>query len=117
MLGRVTYNRHDNHANKHLGHTNGVPDVFDCADEKLREESDHRCGDNQDDDGLPGRPMHAAFLDSFLTALEEIFMSPERETKHAEVGKEQDDSDAYGELLLNQRAPARGGRGSREVEA
>ena len=61
---------------------------------------------------------HCLLLSSTASsrALEEIFMSPERETEHAEVGKEQDDGDAQRELLLSQRAPTSGAGISGEVK-
>jgi hypothetical protein len=106
VLGRVTDNRHHDNADKDLGQTDGVPDVFDRAHQKLREHGDQAGGDEQDGNGLAARPLPAFFFDMFLSALEEIFVGPERETEHAEIGKEQNNGDGQGELLLDQRAPA-----------
>ena len=41
--------------------------------------------------------------------LEEMFVRPEGETEHTEIGKEQNHGDCQGELLFNQGAPAAGG--------
>ena len=71
-----------------------MPDIFDRADEKLREHGHASGSDKQNDNGLTGRPLRAAFHDILVTALEKVFMSPESETEDAEVGKKQDDGDS-----------------------
>ena len=62
MLGRVTHDRHHDYSDEDLGEADGVPDVFDRADEKLREQCDHGGRDEQDSNGLPARPLLAAFI-------------------------------------------------------
>src|SRR5438034_3147599 len=106
VLGRVTHNRHHDNTHKHFGQADGVADVFDRADEKLREHGDQGGGDEQDRNGLAVRPSPAAFFGMRVSALEEMLVGPERETEHAEIGKEQNNGDGQGELLLDQRAPA-----------
>jgi hypothetical protein len=106
VLGRVTDDRYHNHADKHLGQADGVPDVFDRANEKLREQCDHGGGDEQDGNGPAARPLPDAFFIVSVSALEEMLMGPERETEHAEIGKKQNNGDGQGELLLDQWAPA-----------
>ena len=108
MLGRVTHNRHHDHTDKHFGQADGVPDVFDRADEKLREQGDHSRCDEQDGNGLSARPLPLLFLRIFFRASEEMLVSLERETEHAEIGKEQYDGNGQRELLLDQWAPAAG---------
>ena len=93
VLGRVAHNRHHDHTDKHLGQADGVPDVFDRADEKLREQGDHGGSDEQDDNGLAARPLPLSFFGMFVSASEEMLVGPERETEHAEIGKEQDNGD------------------------
>src|SRR5438093_5100466 len=116
VLGRVTHNRHHDNTDKHLGQADGVPDVFDRADEKLREQGDQGGSDEQDGTGLAARPLPAPFFDMFFSASEEMLVGPERETEHAEIGKEQDYGDGQGELLLDQRAPAARTRAGGEVK-
>ena len=101
MLGRITHNRHYDHTDKHFGQADGVPDVFDCADEKLGEEGDHSRCNEQDRNGLSARPLPLLFFSIFFTASEEMFMSLERKTEHAEIGKEQYNGNGEGELLLD----------------
>ena len=55
---------------------------------------------------LPRDHCLPSFFGMSVSALEEMLVSPERETEHAEIGKEQDNGDGQGELLLDQRAPA-----------
>ena len=93
VLGRVTHDRHHDNTDKNLGQADGVPDVFDRADEKLREQCDYGGRDEQDSNGLAARPLPASFFDMFLSALEEILVSSERETEHAKIGKEQNNGD------------------------
>ena len=106
VLGRVAHYRHHDHTDKDLGEADRVPDVFDRADEKLREHCDHGGRDQQNSNGLTARPLPASFFGMCVGALEEMLVGPERETEHAKVGKEQDNRDGQGELLLDRRAPA-----------
>ena len=106
MLGRVTHDRHHDNTDKDLGQADGVPDVFDRADEKLREQCDHGGRDEQDSNGFAARPLPGSFFGMCVGALEEMLVGPQRETEHAKIGKEQDNGDGQRELLLDQRAPA-----------
>jgi hypothetical protein len=105
VLCRVAHNRHHDHTDKHLGQADGIPDVFDRADKKLREHGDQGGGDEQNGNGLAARPLPAALFGMCVSALEEMLVGPERETEHAEIGKKQNNGDGQGQLLLDQRAP------------
>ena len=74
MLGRVAHNRHHDNTDKHLGQTDGVPDVFDRADEKLREQGDQAGSDDQDGNGLAARPLPVSFFDIFFSASEKMLV-------------------------------------------
>jgi hypothetical protein len=105
VLGRVTHNCYHNHADKDLGQADGVPDVFNRADEKLRKQCNQGGGDEQDGNGPAARPLPDAFFVVSVSPLEEMLMGPERETEHAEIGKKQNNGDSQGKLLLDQRTP------------
>ncbi len=106
VLGRVTHNRYHDHTDKHLSQADGVPDVFDRADEKFGEQGDHGSCEEQDGNGLAGRPLPACFFDIFFAGSEQMLVGPQRETEHAEIGKEQDNGDGQRELLFYLWSPA-----------
>lgn len=95
VLGRVTHDRHHDHTDKHLSQPDRVPDVFDRADEKLREHRDESGSDEQNRNGFAPRPL-PAFVFMFFSALEEMLVRPERETEHTEIGNEQDNGNGQG---------------------
>ena len=110
VFGRVAHDRHQNHADEHVGHAEDVGRMFHRPHQELAHDRHHHRGGDQNDERFflaPGfdaqrfMGLLAAFADI------EVFVRPQAEQQAQDVADEQHDGDFEAEFAFVRRRVAR----------
>ena len=94
MFRGVPHDRDHDHPDENFGDSERSAHAFNRPDQKLRKQRHHSGREHQDHDGFGPAPVFDLFFELTFAPYEKMFVCPEGEHEHAEIGNEEDDGDA-----------------------